>query len=161
VDAFAFEHHLTSPQGQGHRPAQGYAGTAGGYACGDEITMTVAVDGDRVSGAGFTARGCGASTAAASAAVTLICGAPILEAARISTAEIAEELGGLSPGKLHAAELAADALARALGGAVRAHGHIPRNPSKPATLVAVSGGVDSAVAAHLCAQEGPAVAVTL
>ena len=28
---------------------------------------------------------------------------------------IAEELGGLSPGKLHAADLAADALHRALG----------------------------------------------
>jgi tRNA-specific 2-thiouridylase len=161
VDALAFEHHLTSPQGRGHRPAHGHAATAGGYACGDEITMTVAVDGDRVCDAGFTARGCGASTAAASAAVTLIRGAPILDAARIGTTEVAEELGGLSPGKLHAAELAADALARALGGAVRAHAHIPRNPSKPATLVAMSGGVDSAVAAHLCAQDGPALAVTL
>jgi tRNA-uridine 2-sulfurtransferase len=161
VDALAFEHHLTSPQGRGHRPAHGHAATAGGYACGDEITMIVAVDGDRVCDAGFTARGCGASTAAASAAVTLIRGAPILDGARIGTTEVAEELGGLSPGKLHAAELVADALARALGGAVRAHAHIPRNPSKPATLVAMSGGVDSAVAAHLCAQDGPALAVTL
>jgi tRNA-uridine 2-sulfurtransferase len=161
VDALAFEHHLTSPQGKGHRPAQGHVGTAGGYACGDEITMTVAVDGDRVSDAGFTARGCGASTAAASAAVTLVRGASIVDAARVSTHDVAAELGGLSPGKLHAAELAADALARALGGAVRAHARIPRNLTKPATLVAMSGGVDSAVAAHLCAQEGPTLAVTL
>ena len=161
MDALAFEHHLTSPQGQGHRPAQGHAGTAGGYACGDEITMTVAVDGDRVSDAGFTARGCGASTAAASAAVTLVRDASIVDAARVSTHVVAAELGGLSPGKLHAAELAADALARALGGAVRAHANIARDPSNPVTLVAMSGGVDSAVAAHLCAQEGPTLAVTL
>ena len=161
MDALAFEHHLTSPQGRGHRPAHGHAATAGGYACGDEITMTVAVAGDRVADAGFEAHGCGASTAAASAAVTLVRGAPITDAARIGAHEVAAELGGLSPGKLHAAELAADALARALGGAVRAHARIPRNPSKPATLVAMSGGVDSAVAAHLCAQEGPTLAVTL
>ena len=83
--------------------------------------MTIAVAGDRVTDAGFEARGCGASSAAASAAVGLIRGASITEAARIGTAEVAQELGGLSPGKLHAAELAADALARALGGAVRAH----------------------------------------
>ena len=44
----------------------------------------------------------------------------MLDAARIGTAEIAAELGGLSPGKLHAAELAADALHVALGAAVAA-----------------------------------------
>jgi tRNA-specific 2-thiouridylase len=161
MDAIAFEHHLTSPQGQGHRPPRGHSATVGGYACGDEITMTIAVDGDRIADAGFEAHGCGASTAAGSAAVTLVRGNTILEAARGSVHDIAAELGGLSPGKLHAAELAADALARALGSAVRAHASIPRNPSNPATLVAMSGGVDSAVAAHLCAQTGPTLAVTL
>jgi tRNA-uridine 2-sulfurtransferase len=161
MDALAFEHHLTSPQGRGHRPAQGHAATVGGYACCDEITMTISVDGERVADAGFQAHGCGASTAAASAAVTLTRGGPILAAARIGAREIAQELGGLSPGKLHAAELAADALARALGGAVRADAGIARNPSQLATLVAMSGGVDSAVAAHLCAQERPTLGVTL
>ena len=66
-------------------------------------------------------RGCGAATAAASAAVDAgprarACSTPPASArARSPT-----ELGGLSPAKLHAAELAADALARALGAAVRA-----------------------------------------
>jgi tRNA-uridine 2-sulfurtransferase len=161
MDALAFEHHLTSPQGRAHRPPLGHSATVGGYVCGDEITMTIAVDGDRIADAGFDARGCGASTAAASAAVTLVRAAPIVEAARIGTAEIAQELGGLSPGKLHAAELAADALARALGRAVRAHARIPRDPLNPATLVAMSGGVDSAVAAHLSSQREPTLAVTL
>jgi tRNA-uridine 2-sulfurtransferase len=161
MDALSFEHHLTSPQGRDHHPHQGHSATVGGYACGDEITMTVAVTGDRVTDAGFTARGCGASTAAASAAVSLVAGAYITDAARVNTHDVAAELGGLSPGKLHAAELAADALARALGGAVSARAHIPRNPSHETTLVAMSGGVDSAVAAHLCAQQGPTLAVTL
>jgi tRNA-specific 2-thiouridylase len=57
--------------------------------------------------------------------------------------------------------LAADALARALGAAARADARIPGDAHSPTTLVAMSGGVDSAVAAHLCAQAGPTVAVTL
>ena len=52
--------------------------------------------------------------------MTLVRGSSVLDAARIGAAQIAAELGGLSPGKLHAAEVAADALARALGAAVRA-----------------------------------------
>src|SRR5947209_18714838 len=120
MDALAFEHHLTSPQGRGHRPACARAATAGGYACGDEITLRIAVYGDRVVEAGFDTHGCGTSTAAASVAVSLARQAPVLVAARIGAHDIAQELGGLSPRKLHAAELAADALARDQGAAVRA-----------------------------------------
>src|SRR4051794_31267514 len=111
----ALEHHLLSPQGRGHRPRGGHHGAAGGAACGDLVRVSVAVDGDRVADAGFDAAGCGAVQACGSAAVTLVRGRPLLEAARVGTHEIAEEVGGLSPGKLHAAELTADALHRALG----------------------------------------------
>jgi len=159
MDALAFEHHLTSPQGQGRRPPGCHTATAGGYACCDEVTLSVSVEGDRVTAAGFEAGGCGSATAAASAAVTLVQGETILAAARVGPRQISAELGGLSPAKLHAAELAADALARALGSAVRTSGTLPARPG--ATLVAMSGGVDSAVAAHLCAAEGETIAVTL
>jgi tRNA-specific 2-thiouridylase len=159
MDAFAFEHHLTSPQGQGHEPADAFTATAGGYACCDQITLALSVDAATVTDAGFAASGCGAATAAASAAVTLVRGAGVLDAARIGPAEIAEELGGLSTAKRHAADLAADALARALGAAVT--NRVRLTPAPDRTLVAMSGGVDSAVAAHLVAQEGDAVAVTL
>ena len=113
--------------------------------------------------AGFDAHGCGAATAAGSAAVTLVRGGSVLDAARIGAAQIAAELGGLSPGKLHAAEVAADALARALGAAVRDRARLspPDGPARRRTLVAMSGGVDSSVAALLCAREGETVAVTL
>jgi len=58
--------------------------------------------------------------------------------------------------------LAADALARALGRAVKERGAVPAPTGAPArTLVAMSGGVDSAVAAQLCAAAGPTAAVTL
>ncbi|MGO9956084.1 MAG: tRNA 2-thiouridine(34) synthase MnmA [Solirubrobacteraceae bacterium] len=159
MDALAFEHHLTSPQGLGHHPREAVTVTAGGGACRDEITFSVTLRDGRIAAAGFSARGCGAATAAGSAAVTLVRGVGVLDAARIGPADVAAELGGLSPAKRHAADLAADALARALGAAARAGADLARD--RRMTLVAMSGGVDSAVAAHLCAAEGPAVAVTL
>jgi tRNA-specific 2-thiouridylase len=160
VDTLAFEHHLTSPQGLGRFPADGFAVTAEGGACCDRIRFSVELDGDSVRDAGFEADGCGAATAAGSAAVTLVRGLPLLAAARIGATQIAGELGGLSAGKLHAAELATDALGRALGLAARAGADLER-PAQGRTLVAMSGGVDSAVSALLSSQRGETVAVTL
>ncbi len=163
MDVIAFEHHLTSPQGHHRRPKNAFTATVGGFACCDEIELSISVEGDRVTDAGFDACGCGASTAAGSAAITLARDSTVFDAARIGSGEIAAELGGLSPGKLHAAELAADALARALGAAVRDRARVvsPGVESPGRTLVAMSGGVDSAVAALLCAREGETAAVTL
>jgi tRNA-specific 2-thiouridylase len=151
-----FEDHLRHPRGRGRTIAGAASGAAGGAACGDLVRVSVAVAGAQVAAAGFEASGCGAMIAAASAAVELAEGARILDAARIGAPRIAAELGGLSPGKLHAADLASDALHRALGAAVRAHGAVAPDPDR--TLVAMSGGVDSAVAALLCAREGREVA---
>src|SRR5215207_513713 len=135
-------------------------GAAGGAVCGDLVSIRLRVEAGRVAAAGFDASGCGAATAAGSAAVALVEGADVLEAARVGTRAIAAELGGLSPGKLHAADLASDALHRALGLAARAGAALERHPRR--TLVAMSGGVDSAVAALLCARDGGDVAaVTL
>ncbi len=161
MDTFAFEHHLTSPQGHRHVPDGACTVTAGGGSCCDSVEISISLAGDRVADAGFDAHGCGAATAAGSAAVTLVRGRAVLEAARIGPQDIAEELGGLSPAKLHAAEVAADALARALGAAVRERGELGRPASGQRSLVAMSGGVDSAVAALRCAQAGETVAVTL
>ena len=152
-----FEDHLTHPRGRGRTPAGAFDGAAGGAACGDLVRFSLATDGERVMQAGFEASGCGTMLAAGSAAVALVEGAGLLDAARIGSPQIAAELGGLSAGKLHAADLVSDALHRALGGAVRARGALP--PDAQRTLVAMSGGVDSAVAAIL--SEGEVATVTL
>jgi tRNA-specific 2-thiouridylase len=160
VDAEAFADHLQFPRGRGHVPPASFSGGAGGAACGDLIRLDLRVEGDRVVDAGFEASGCGAALASGSAAVELVRGAALLDAARVGASAVAAELGGLSPGKLHAAELAADALHVALGAAVAKRG--AASPSASRTLVAMSGGVDSAVAALLVARAGrEAVAVTL
>jgi tRNA-specific 2-thiouridylase len=162
--AEALANHLERPLGRGRIPEGAFAGAAGGAACGDLIRVSIALDPDspdgRIVDAGFDASGCGASIAAGSAVVSLVRGAPLLAAARIGVAEIEAELGGLSAAKRHAAELAADALHRALGGAVRGNANLASASDR--TLVAMSGGVDSAVAALLSTHEGAqAVGVTL
>ena len=154
-----FEEHLLYPRRRGHEPAGGHSASAGGSLCGDLVRLTLAVQADRVIDAGFEAEGCGATIAAASAAVELAADRLVTDVARVDSAAVAAELGGLSAGKLHAADLAADALARALGTAVYRDG--AADPVAGRTLVAMSGGVDSAVAALLVAREGEAVAVTL
>jgi tRNA-specific 2-thiouridylase len=74
--------------------------------------------------------------------------------------ELARGLG-LSPPKRHAAELAADALHRALGAAAK-DGAVRLEAAGRRTLVAMSGGVDSAAAAQLALDAGDeVVAVTL
>jgi tRNA-uridine 2-sulfurtransferase len=162
VDSELFEHHLSSPRGRGKVPGDGASGVAGTRACGDVIRFGLTLDptGTCVADAGWEADACGATVVAASAVVERIVGAPLLDVARIGAREVATAVGGLSPGKFHAAELVADALARALGTAAYEGARLA--PVADRTLVAMSGGVDSAVAALLCASDdGDVLAVTL
>ncbi len=138
-----------------------HTGAAGGAACGDLVRIGVRMEGDSVAEAGFDADGCGALTAAASATVELIQDGLLLSACRLGADDIAAALGGLTPPKRHVAELAADALHRALGAAAR-QGAARVAWSGRRTLVAMSGGVDSAAAAQLALDAGDeVVAVTL
>ena len=162
--AEGLQDHLERPRGRGRCPDGASTGAAGGAACGDLIRISIAIAPDspegRIEDAGFDASGCGATVAAGSAAVSLLRGTPLLRAARLGAGEIAQELGGLSVAKRHAAELAADALHRALGDAARSRAQLALAAGR--TLVAMSGGVDSAVAALLVARGGgQAVGVTL
>jgi len=162
----SFADHLNAPSGKGALKDWPHTGAAGGAACGDLVRIAVRVEGDRgadarVVEAGFDAEGCGAVTAASSAAVELVEGGTFLKAARIGAEDVAQALGGLTPSKRHAAELVADALHRALGAAARA-GAARVDWSARRTLVAMSGGVDSAAAAQLALDAGDeVVAVTL
>jgi tRNA-uridine 2-sulfurtransferase len=158
-----FEDHLSAPRGLGALAGWPHSGAAGGAACGDLVRVAVRVDGHLVVEAGFDADGCGAARAAGSAVVELVEGRPFVEAARVTPDDVAGALGGLIPAKRHAAELAADALHRALGAAAKdaaAGLRLASNPRR--TLVAMSGGVDSAAAAQLALDAGDeVVAVTL
>jgi len=161
----AFEHYLRHSTLQ-HRPAPGaYTGAAGGAPCGDLVRISLSVDGGRITDASFDAEGCAATRAATAAVAELSAGATILDAAALTPERLVSELGGLSPAFAHAAELAADALHRALSLLVAdPRGRLSTGDpaDRPRVLVALSGGVDSAVAALLERDDGAeVVAVTL
>jgi tRNA-uridine 2-sulfurtransferase len=157
----SFADHLNAPSGKGALAGAPYTGAAGGAACGEVVRISLRIEGERVAEVGFDAEGCGAVTAAASATVELVQGEPFLSACSLGPGDVADALGGLTPSKRHAAELVADALHRALGKAAK-EGAAQLARSGRRTLVAMSGGVDSAAAAQLALDAGDeVVAVTL
>ena len=161
LDLSPLDDHLAAPRGRGRLPDAPHAGSAGGAICGDQIRIAVRIEGDRIAEAGFDASGCAAARAAASAVVELVHGTLLTDAARVSTQSISDALGGLSRGRMHAAVLAADALHGAIGAAAR-DGAARLRPNARRTLVAMSGGVDSAVAAQLALEAGhEVIGVTL
>ncbi len=161
----AFEHYFRDRSHWGDPQTGSHEGAAGGAACGDVVRLSLRIREGRVADVRCSAEGCGAARAAAAAAAELLDGATLAEAALLGAEAIDEELGGLSPVGLHGAELAADALHRALGAAAMGGEDLlapPPTGERERVLVAMSGGVDSAVAAHLEGESGAEVfAVTL
>ncbi len=151
-----FEHYLRDQTRLGAPPDGAFTGAAGGAACGDLSRISLVLSEGRVVDATFDAEGCGATRAATAAAVDLVCGESVIEAARIGIDEVDAAVGGLTPAKRHAAQLAADALHRALAAAAASDERLAA-PSGERVLVALSGGVDSAVAALLERERGAEV----
>jgi tRNA-specific 2-thiouridylase len=170
MKAELFEHYLRDDSRLGEAPDGAFTGAAGGAACGDVSRVSLLIDNGRIAAATFDAEGCGATRAATAAAVEIVDGEPVLAAARVGTDTVEEALGGLTPAKRHAAQLAADALHRALAAAAASAEPLadtaaaagpeasPPGQSGPGrVLVAMSGGVDSAVAALLERERGAEV----
>ena len=158
-----FEEYLADGSRRGPAPDGSFSGSAGGAPCGDLVRLSLLVSDGRVGRVSLDHEGCAATAAAAAAAAELAEGAPVLDAARIGPDEIAAELGGLGQSHRHAAVLAADALHRALSALAGSGQPLAESPSaSERVLVALSGGVDSAVAARREREAGrDVVAVTL
>ena len=137
----------------GPPPDGSFSGAAGGAACGDLSRVSLAIDDGRIAKVTFAAEGCGAMRAATAAVAEMVDGAAVVEAARVGTDEVDAAIGGLTPAKRHAAQLAADALHRALASAAASSQRLGQARAGR-VLVAMSGGVDSAVAALLERERG-------
>ena len=158
-----FEEYLGDEARRGPVPDGAFSGSAGGAPCGDLVRISLEFDARRSQRVVFDYEGCAASSAAAAATAELAEGTSMLEAALIGPDEVEAELGGLAPTHRHAAVLAADALHRALSALAGSGRPLAEPPAEgERALVALSGGVDSAVAALREREAGrEVVAVTL
>lgn len=147
--------HLACPVGAGGLPDADVTGTAGAVACGDAVEIDLRISGGHIADAGFRASGCGTALAAASALCERIRGMEVIAAAALSAERVGADLGGMSDAQRHAADLVVDALARGLerwySDRLGSMG-IPLDGRRVA--VAMSGGVDSAVAAERMIRAG-------
>jgi len=154
--------HLGSPVGAGGLARADATGEAGAEACGDVAIIEITVSDGMVTDAGFRVRGCGATTAAASAACERLRGASMDDAMRVSATSLDADLGGLGSERRHGVDVVADAVTNAIE-----HWHTDRLVPPPGSdphggqslcqkrvAVAMSGGVDSAVAAMLLVDQG-------
>jgi nitrogen fixation NifU-like protein len=82
--------------------------------CGDELTLGVRVEAQRLAEVAFRVRGCSGAIAAASALCELIAGKSVSGARAVDREVVDQALGGLPTLKRHGADLAAEGLQRAL-----------------------------------------------
>jgi len=147
--------HLASPAGAGAMDSPDAVGESGSASCGDLVRIGLRIAGGRVGEARFEAFGCGAATAAASAACARLAGASLDQAMRLSRDALDADLGGLGRARRHGAEIVEDAVARSLESWHSRRLGAPGIPQRPDRVaVAMSGGVDSAVAAMLLRDAG-------
>ncbi len=89
-------------------------GTVGNPTCGDLMTIYIKVDDDKITDISFQTFGCGAAIATSSMITEIAVGKTIDEALNITRNDVANELDGLPPIKMHCSNLAADGLRAAI-----------------------------------------------
>ena len=100
-------------------PCLGEISSPDGYAlvrgdCGDRMEVFLAVRNRRITLARFDTLGCGFTLACGSAAMEMAEGGTVFDAMKIDAQRIAQSLGGLPESHEHCAELAAEALKKAV-----------------------------------------------
>ena len=107
--------HFANPRNTGRIENPSGQGTVGNPTCGDLMTIYIDVDdNDVIQDIKFETFGCGAAIATSSMITEMAVGMPIEDALKISRNDVADELDGLPPVKMHCSNLAADALRAAI-----------------------------------------------
>lgn len=106
--------HLVRPRNVGELEHPSGVGESGDAACGDVARFTVGISANHLEEVHYKVYGCAACIAAGSALSELVSGRRLIEAARVSKADLEDALGGALPvGKEHALTLVLDALHKA------------------------------------------------
>ena len=106
--------HFRNPQNHGEMKDADAVGTVGNPVCGDLMTIYIKVKNDKITDITFQTFGCAAAIATSSMITELAKGKTLEEAMKITRQNVADELDGLPPIKMHCSNLAADALHEAI-----------------------------------------------
>ncbi len=106
--------HFRNPRNVGEIENADGVGEVGNPVCGDMMTFYIKVKDNVLVDVKFKTFGCGAAIAVSSMVSEMAKGKTIEEALQITNADVARELGGLPPNKLHCSNLGADALHAAI-----------------------------------------------
>jgi nitrogen fixation NifU-like protein len=106
--------HFQNPRNMGEMSDAEGTGRVGNPTCGDLMEVYIKVNGDTLEDVKFKTFGCGAAIATSSMVTEMAKGLTLDEALKITKQDVADELGGLPPIKMHCSNLASDALHAAI-----------------------------------------------
>jgi FeS cluster assembly scaffold protein NifU len=107
--------HFRNPRNVGTLEGDDVAvGKVGNPTCGDIMEVFIRIDGDVITDAKFRTFGCGSAIATTSMTTEMVKGMTLDEAMKLTRQDVADELDGLPPIKMHCSNLAADALHEAI-----------------------------------------------
>jgi FeS cluster assembly scaffold protein NifU len=107
--------HFRNPRNVGTMEGENVAwGEVGNPVCGDLMRMYIKVADDKIADIKFQTFGCGSAIATSSMITEMAKGKTLDEALKVTRQDVADELDGLPPIKMHCSNLAADALHEAI-----------------------------------------------
>ncbi|MFX1318383.1 MAG: Fe-S cluster assembly scaffold protein NifU [Promethearchaeota archaeon] len=106
--------HFTHPRNMGEMEDADAIGKVGNPTCGDLIWIYIKVKDDIITDISFKTFGCAAAIATSSMVTEITKGKTLKEAYQITRSDVADNLEGLPPIKMHCSNLAADGLHKAI-----------------------------------------------
>lgn len=106
--------HYRNPRNVGSIDNADAIGVAGSLTCGDQLKIYLKIEDNIVTDAKFQTFGCGSAVASSSILTEMIIGKTVDDVRKITNKDIADELGGLPPEKMHCSVMGYEALEDAL-----------------------------------------------
>jgi len=106
--------HFMNPRNVGEIDNPDGYGKVGNPVCGDLMEMFIKVQDDVITNMKFKTFGCGSAIATSSMVTEFAMGMNVDEAMKLTRNDVASELDGLTPQKMHCSNLAADAIHEAI-----------------------------------------------